>query len=489
MVKYAVFMFKIHQPVRLKPFTAFNLCNYVKYGLEDMYDHFLNRDVFIRASRKCYIPATKIILEEARASGFKATFSVSGVWTEFALRYCRDVVELLRETVDLGCGFIAQTYYHSVSPMLQHLDEMAEQIAMNRELIEEVFNVRPNVADTTEFIYNNDIGLKLWSMSFDAAVTEGAERILTWRSPNYIYSAYNSGLKLLIRNYRLSDDVAFRFSNTLWDQYPLTADKYAYWIAESPGDLVFIAIDYETFGEHQWPETGIMEFLKYLPRKLRERGIETLTPNEAINLLKPIDVIDVPPQYTLSWANAEKDLTAWIGSPLQIKALQLYEYLEPYVKVLGNPYLKYWRYMGISDNFYYISSKYGSSGDVHMYFSPFKRDIDAYTSYTSWLTLLYREVFKKYSEGISKYAWKIYLPEHLSYRFSNTSARSLNELYQILKSYREGEAQHILKGYVQKWIREVFLWNDLASSIDDEVKQNPNKTVESALKVLERFKT
>ncbi|MEM1546843.1 MAG: glycoside hydrolase family 57 protein [Candidatus Methanomethylicia archaeon] len=486
MVKYVAFMFKIHQPVRLKPFTAFNLSNYVKYGLEDMYDHSLNREVFIRASKKCYIPATKIILEEAKTSGFKATFSVSGVWIESALHYCRDVIELLRETVNLGFGFAAQTYYHSISPILQHLDEMAEQIAMNRSLIEEVFNIRPNVTDTTEFIYNNDIGLKLWSMNFNAAVTEGAERILAWRSSNHIYNAYGSGLKLLVRNYRLSDDIAFRFSNRLWDQYPLTADKYAYWIAESPGDLVFIAIDYETFGEHQWPETGIMEFLKYLPRKLREREVETLTLSEAINLLKPVDVIDVPPQYTLSWANAEKDLTAWIGNSLQIKALQLYEYLEPYVKALGNPYLKHWRYMGISDNLYYISSKYGSSGDVHMYFSPFKKDIDAYTSFTSWLILFYREVFRKYSEKISEYAWKIYLPEHLSYRFSNTSARSLNELYQILKSCRE--TQHILKGYIQKWIREVFLWNDLASSIDDEVKQNPNKPVEAALKVLEKFK-
>lgn len=488
MAKYVAFMFKIHQPVRLKPFTAFNLSNYVKYGLEDMYDHPLNRDVFIRASRKCYIPATRIVVEEAGNTGFKATFSVSGVWVEAALRYCRDAIDLLRKAVDAGCCFTAQTYYHNVSPMFQSLDEMAEQIDMNRRMVEDVFNVKPEVADTTEFIYNNDIGLKLWSMGFKAAVTEGAERILKWRSPNYIYQSCSSNLKIFTRNYRLSDDVAFRFSNRLWDQYPLTADKYAYWIAKSPGDLVFIAVDYETFGEHQWPETGIMDFLRYLPRKLRENGVEALTLTEAIDLLRPVDTIDVPPQHTLSWADAEKDLTAWIGSPLQAKALQIYEYLEPYVKAMGNPYLKHWRYMGVSDNFYYISSKHGSSGEVHMYFSPFKRDVDAYTSFTSWLTLFYREVIEKYVEGIAEYAWRVNLPKNLSYKLNNTEARSLNDLYQIIKSHSGEASQHLIDGNIQKWIREVFLWSDLASSIDDEVRRNTDKAAEAALKTLEKFK-
>ncbi|MEM4576461.1 MAG: glycoside hydrolase family 57 protein [Candidatus Nezhaarchaeales archaeon] len=495
MAKSVAFMFELHQPVRLRPYNAKCLLDLISRGIDAAYDEQLNKEVFKRVSLKCYKPALQTILENIKTQNFKVSLGISGIWIEQAVKYCSDLVDLLRKAVDTGnVELIAQTYYHSISPLLSDLEEFKEQVDECVEVISEVFGLGPKAAEATEFIYNNVIGKTLHDMGFKTCVTEGVERLLAWRSPNYVYSAYGCDLKLLLRNYRLSDDVAFRFSNSAWDQYPLTADKYADWILNSAGDVVFVAMDFETFGEHHWPETGILEFLKWLPYELNARRIEVMTVSEASSRYRPVGVYDVPPWSTISWADVEKDVSAWIGSDLQIKALKLYEELGMYAKAVGGEYLRHWRLFGVSDNFYYMSSKKGSSGEVHLYFSPFKKPLDAFASYVSLLTSLYEETLREYMKRIEEYAWKVKTPPALSFRFLWNGmilceARSLGEALESLKRIdREVAELHVARGYLQKWIREVLLWVDLANTIDLAIEKGYGSALEAAIRVLEGSK-
>jgi alpha-amylase len=495
MSRSVVFMFELHQPIRLKPYSALYLSERISRNIDAMYDWQLNEEVFKRATSKCYRPALKILWESIKSCDFKFSLSMSGVWMEQALKYSPDLIDLLRKVVDSGAvELVAQTYYHSISPLLWSLDELREQVEESRRTLWEVFGFRARTAEATEFIYNNDIGRLFWNMGFKASVTEGVERVLAWRSPNYVYSAYGCDLRLLLRNYRLSDDVAFRFSNSLWDQYPLTADKYASWVAMSPGDLVFVAMDFETFGEHYMPESGILDFLRWLPRELRARGIESMTISEAIEKYRPVDVYDVPPWNTISWADLEKDLSPWKGSDLQLKAIELYEELGMYAKAVGGEYLRHWRNMGVSDNFYYMSSKGGPSGEVHLYFSPFKKPLEAYTNYVFSLLALYEEVLKEYLRGVWRYAWKVRTPPKYAFKFvwngrEVCRAHSLAEVLEALKSLNEEVSTiHLVSGHLQKWIREVLLWSDFADSMREAVEKEGSSCLKEIVKVLERSK-
>jgi alpha-amylase len=495
MSRSVVFMFELHQPIRLKPYSALYLSERISRNIDAMYDWQLNEEVFKRATSKCYRPALKILWESIKSCDFKFSLSMSGVWMEQALKYSPDLIDLLRKVVDSGAvELVAQTYYHSISPLLWSLDELREQVEESRRTLWEVFGFRTRTAEATEFIYNNDIGRLFWDMGFKASVTEGVERVLAWRSPNYVYSAYGCDLRLLLRNYRLSDDVAFRFSNSLWDQYPLTADKYASWMAMSPGDLVFVAMDFETFGEHYMPESGILDFLRWLPRELRARGMESMTISEAIEKYRPVDVYDVPPWNTISWADLEKDLSPWKGSDLQLKAIELYEELGMYAKAVGGEYLRHWRNMGVSDNFYYMSSKGGPSGEVHLYFSPFKKPLEAYTNYVFSLLALYEEVLKEYLRGVWRYAWKVRTPPKYAFKFVWNGrevyrAHSLAEVLEALKSLNEEvSAIHLVSGHLQKWIREVLLWSDFADSMREAAEKEGSSCLKEIIKVLERSK-
>jgi len=495
MSRSVVFMFEIHQPIRLKPYSALCLSERISKGIDSIYDWQLNEEVFKRAASKCYRPALQILWENIKNCGFKFSLSMSGVWIEQALKYCPDIIDLLRRIVDSGAvELVAQTYYHSISPLLWSLDELKEQVEESRRALWEIFGFRAKTAEATEFIYNNEIGRLFWGMGFKASVTEGVERILAWRSPNYVYSAYGCDLRLLLRNYRLSDDVAFRFSNSSWDQYPLTADKYASWIATSPGDLVFIAMDFETFGEHHWPESGILEFLRWLPRELRAKGVESTTISEAVERYRPVDVYDVPPWNSISWADLEKDLSPWKSSELQLKALELYEEVGMYAKAVGGEYLRHWRNMGISDNFYYMSSKGGPSGEVHLYFSPFKKPLEAYTSYVLSLLPLYEEVLKEYLRGVRRYAWRVRTPPKYAFKFVWNGreiyrAHSLDEVLEAFRSLGEEVAEaHLTSGHLQRWIREVLLWSDLADSIREAVEKERGSCLKGVIKVLEKSK-
>ncbi|MGC8666276.1 MAG: glycoside hydrolase family 57 protein [Conexivisphaera sp.] len=467
MVRLVAFMFEMHQPRRTRPLSPRALLERMRGGPRAAYDDLLDAQVFRRVSSKCYAPAARI-LSEAASRGFRFSFSPSGVWMEQAREHAREVLSDLRKSVGAGAEPVAQPYYHGISPLLGDLDEMELQISAQADLVESELGARPVAAEATEMLYNDEIGSAMHRAGFELALTEGAERILGWRSPNYLYMS-RAGIPLLMRNYRLSDDVAFRFSNGSWDQYPLTADKYASWIAASPGDVIFIAMDFETFGEHHWRETGILDFLEALPRELESAGVEPVGVSEVARRLSPVDYVDVPPWSTISWADVEKDASAWAGSEEQVRALALYEEVGSYARAVGGELLSHWRYLGISDNFYYMSAKRGPSGVVHEYFSPYKDPLAAYTSYLHSLLSLYADVLRTYSSGIERFAPRLRTPLRLSFvaRTPDGDAiiRGLGDLRRCFSECPSAMVGY-LAGDLQSWVRHVLLWDRLADELD-----------------------
>jgi alpha-amylase len=303
--------------------------------------------------------------------------------------YAPNVLESFQQLADTGCvEFLAETYYHSLS-FLYSPDEFIEQIKAHRNIIQKLFGQKPRIFRNTELIYNNRLPELIGQFGdFDAIITEGADHILGYRSPNFVYRPVNSSrLKLLLKNYRLSDDIAFRFSNRDWNQWPLTADKFAGWVnaVNGCGNVVNLFMDYETFGEHQWESTGIFEFIRHLPHEiLKHPDNDFKTPSEVVASYEAVDVIDVP--HTISWADIERDLSAWRGNPMQENALvELYK-LEQLVKETPDQQIiEDWRKLQTSDHFYYMCTKYFSDGDVHKYFNPYESPYDSYINFMNVL--------------------------------------------------------------------------------------------------------
>jgi alpha-amylase len=327
------FNFEVHQPHRLKKTVDTsnkNLWN--RY-----FDVELNKEIFNRVANKCYIPANRIMLDLIDNYDIKIAYSITGVFLEQAMEFNEEVLDLFKDLVKTGnVELIGETYHHSLSGLFENHAEFREDIENHKKLIKELFNYKTEVFRNTELLYNNKIAETVKDMGFKGIFTEGAERILGWRSPNYVYSAL-CGLNVLLRNYQLSDDIGFRFSCSDWEEYPLTADKYANWLANSQGDCINIYIDYETFGEHQWKETGIFEFLKALPLEIEKYPVlNYATPSEILDKCLPRGSIDVFEFSTVSWADSERDVSAWLGNGMQrlsFKRLKsLKEYLGRHIK-------------------------------------------------------------------------------------------------------------------------------------------------------------
>ncbi|MCX8171375.1 MAG: glycoside hydrolase family 57 protein, partial [Candidatus Bathyarchaeota archaeon] len=314
---------EVHQPLRLNRNFNIELLSRRNVNIKDLYeiyfDEGVNKDIFLRIYRRCYLPASRIILEQidkfrGERNKFKVSFSLSGVFLEQCEMWGPDLLDIFKQMVETGCvEMLCQTYYHSLSS-LNSIDrsEFPEQIKMHRETIREMFNYTPETFENTECISPHAIAERVEKLGFKAIVTEGADRILGWRSPNFVYRANGSSIKVLLRNYRLSDDIGFRFASTQWDQWPLTADKYASWLAHTPGQVIILFLDYETFGEHYWAESGVLEFLRWLPMEVyRWENLRWATPSEVIERYPPCDVIDVPQWKTISWADVGRDTSAW----------------------------------------------------------------------------------------------------------------------------------------------------------------------------------
>lgn len=375
------FYFQVHQPYRLRHYTFFDI------GADAFYeDENANCDILLKVARKCYLPMNALLLSLIRRheGRFKVSFSLSGTALDQFAAYAPELIQSYRELVATGCvELLSETYNHSLA-FLYSPGEFREQVRQHDDRIEELFGVRPTVFRNTELIYNNALARAVEDMGYAAILAEGADHVLGWRSPNYVYRPAGCGrLKLLLKNYRLSDDIAFRFSDRNWPEFPLTAEKFAHWAgtAALSGDLINLFMDYETFGEHQWEASGIFQFMEALPdRLLRLPGFRFVTPSEAAAEHEPVAELDV--HNFMSWADAERDLTAWLGNDMQHDAIETVYRMEERVKARRDDgLLRTWRRLQTSDHFYYMCTKWFADGDVHSYFNPYGSPYDAYINY------------------------------------------------------------------------------------------------------------
>lgn len=379
------FYFQIHQPFRLKNYRFFDIGNDHYY-----YDDFANDDIITRIAHRSYLPANEMLLDMIKENGknFKVAFSISGTALEQLEQYVPEFIDSMKELAATGCvEFLSETYAHSLSS-LEDVDEFVAQVKAHDEKIYQLFGQKPKVFRNTELIYSDDIAAMVASMGFKGAITDGAKHILGWKSPNYLYNAASAPkLKLLLKNSKLSDDISFRFSNTEWASYPLTADKYIDWIASLPQEeqLVNLFMNYETFGELQSQQSGIFDFMKALPRFAAERGVQFWTPSEVIAKLKPVGELTIP--SPISWTDEARDTSAWLGNTLQQEAVKKLYSIGERVRLCQDKRIKLdWNYLQASDHFFYMSTKHSSDGTVHSHYSPYDSPYTAFTNYMNVLS-------------------------------------------------------------------------------------------------------
>ncbi len=376
--------FQVHQPTRLRQYRFFDIGKDSHY-----YDDFTDRTIMRRVAQKCYLPMNKILLDAIKAhkGSFKVTFSITGTALDQFARYAPEVIDSFKALADTGCvEFLAETYYHSLASLASEA-EFRHQVLKHKAAIEQYFGVSPKAFRNTELIYSDAIGYQVYDMGFKTMLTEGARHIMGWRSPDFVYSCdAQPRLKLLLRNYSLSDDIAFRFSDRNWNEWPLTCDKFLSWMKASDGDILNLFMDYETFGEHQSGESGIFEFMKQLPDTvLADGGFSFVTPSTAASKLRAVGPLSVP--EAISWADEERDVSAWLGNELQQDAFnKLYAQTEK-LSILNDATL--WEEFGRlqeSDHLYYMCTKFFSDGEVHSRFNPYDTPYEAFINYMNVLS-------------------------------------------------------------------------------------------------------
>ncbi len=393
-MKTVCLYFQVHQPWRLKKYRFFNM------GKDHNYlDDLLNRSIMQKVARQCYLPMNALLLKliKENKGKFRCSFSITGIAIEQFRAYAPEVLESFRALAETGCvEFLAETYSHSLAALASKEDFTA-QVKLHMAAVKKEFGVKPTAFRNTELIYSDEIGEMVAGMGFRTMLAEGAKHVLGWKSPNYVYAnAIDQKLRLLLRNYKLSDDIAFRFSNQGWDQYPLTADKYVSWLTDenTPGEVLNLFMDYETFGEHQNANTGIFDFMRALPKAALASGrLEFATVSETAKKYQPVAVLHCP--HVMSWADEERDVTAWLGNELQNEAFtKLYAMKEKLAKLKNSDYDYVWNFLQTSDHFYYMATKWLSDGDVHSYFNPYDSSYDAFINYMNVLSDFQIEVEK-----------------------------------------------------------------------------------------------
>lgn len=381
--------FQVHQPFRVRKYSIFDIGNNSNYFDAPDNSKMNNEVVFRKVANKCYLPVNKVLLSLIKKDPrFRISYSFSGVFLEQAEKYMPEVLKSFQELVKTGnVEILDETYHHSLAFIFSK-DEFREQVRKHREKIQKLFGVSPRVFRNTELIYSNEIAHEAEAMGYKGILAEGWDHVLGWRSPNFLYRpAGAKKIVTLLKNYRLSDDVAFRFSEKSWKEWPLDAGKFGKWVSavNGNGHVVNLFMDYETFGEHQWESTGIFEFLRHMPGEILKHPDNNFkTPSEVIEMYQPSGEIDVP--YYLSWADVERDISAWVGNAMQQSALKEIFGLRNAVLETGNEKLiEDWRKMTTSDHFYYMCTKWFSDGDVHKYFNAYETPYDAFISYMNAL--------------------------------------------------------------------------------------------------------
>lgn len=379
--------FQVHQPTRLRLYRFFDIGKDSHY-----YDDFANRTILKRVAQRCYLPMNDLLLKLIKKykGKFKVAFSISGSVLEQFERYSPEVIDSFRELANTGSvEFLCETYYHSLVSLASP-NEFKHQVLKHKEAINHYFGITPTAFRNTELIYSNSIGEQVYDMGFKTLLTEGAKHIMGWKSPDYVYHAETRPkLKLLLRNYKFSDDIAFRFSNKSWNEWPLTCEKYLNWLKASAaegGDVINLFMDYETFGEHQKASSGIFDFMKYLPELIIKDGtFEFATPSECSEKYEAVADLDVP--EPISWADEERDTTAWLGNELQQEAFnKIYGLIEKLSLVNDSQLWNDFGHLQESDHLYYMCTKFFSDGEVHKYFNPYDTPYEAFINYMNVLS-------------------------------------------------------------------------------------------------------
>lgn len=387
-----VFTFEVHQPHRIRRKLFWEGNTFRRLSKQDLFDYYFDkendREIFKRAARKSYFPSNQILLDSIDKhkndrKQVKVSFSISGVFLEQCEMFESDLLETFRQLGKTGrVEFLNQTYYHSIASLYPNIEEFVEQAEMHRQTVKDLLGYTTNIFENTELLYNNAIAKTVEALGYKGIFTEGIERILGEKSPNYVYTPKGSKkIRVLLRNYKLTDDIGFRFSARWWPEWPLTADKYAGWLASTPGQCINIFPDYETFGEHHWPETGIHSFLQHLPDEiLKSDNLDMATPSEAVAKHIPAGEIDVPESRgAVSWADVQRDQTGWLGNVMQWAYYTALRRLEPFIKEADDTeFTKLWRDLQTSDHLYYMFTAGGGPGEVHSYFSPYESPMDAF---------------------------------------------------------------------------------------------------------------
>lgn len=374
----------VHQPFRVRQYTIFDVASDHNYFDAEYEDRTSNERIIHKVAEKSYLPTNRRLLALLRQHPeFRLSMSITGTVIEQLERWAPHVLQSFKDLVDTGrVEIVGETYHHSLA-FFYSRQEFEAQVQMHRDKVREVFGQTPKVFRNTELAYNNDLAYWADKAGYKAVLAEGWDKVLDWRSPNFVYQpTYTQNVKLLLKNYRLSDDIAFRFGDRDWSGWPLTADKFSHWLNNTHDAQVFnLFMDYETFGEHQWHESGIFDFLEHLPKEwLKASGNSFMTVSETADAFDPVDRVDMP--HTVTWADTERDLSAWLGNSMQSSSiLDLYK-LEDAVHATDDLRLiEDWRRLQTSDHFYYMCTKWFNDGDIHAYFSPYENPYDAFIAY------------------------------------------------------------------------------------------------------------
>jgi alpha-amylase len=458
-----VFVFEVHQPYRFRRDFFWENRVFRRLRKKELFDYYFdgvaNREIFERTSRKCYFPSNEILLEQIdkhknEKKQVRVSFSLSGVFLEQCEKFNRDLLESFKQLARTDCvEFLSQTYYHSLASLYPERGEFIEQVEKHQQALRDLVNYTPTVFENTELLYNNAVAKAVEKLGYKGIFTEGVERILHEKSPNYLYSPKDTKrIKILLRNYKLTDDIGFRFSARWWNEWPLSADKYANWLAGTPGNIINIFPDYETFGEHHWPETGIHEFLKHLPSEiLKWWHLHMATPSQVVEKYASVGEIDVPELGgTVSWADLERDASCWLGNTMQWAYYTSIRKLEPFVKEAGDKdFLELWRYMQTSDHLYYMFTAGGSPGEVHSYFSPYNTPTDAFV--TAQAIILDFENRVRLAAIAANEPFLFYSGEGEKY-FTGTLAWSLKGMTEALRKVNKKSVEfHQARGDFEKW--------------------------------------
>lgn len=392
-MKKVCFYFQVHQPFRLKKYRFFNM------GKDHFYfDDFLNRTILERIAETSYLPMNALLSSLISEFGdkVKVAFSISGTAIDQFEMFAPEVLDSFQQLARTGnVEFLAETYSHTLASLTDK-DEFMSQVRRHSDMIKNLFGKTPTAFRNTELIYSDQIGEMVTSLGFNTMLTEGSKNVLGWKSPNYIYSnPVRQRLKLLLRNYRLSDDIAFRFPDRGWNEYPLNSEKMLSWLRNEEGDVVNLFMDYETFGEHIKAENGIFEFMRALLSAIAlDPDLELDTPSNVAENCQSVGLLYVP--HAISWADEERDVTAWLGNDLQKEAFsKLYKLRDKVVQADDADINHMWQVMQQSDHFYYMCTKWFQDGQVHSYFNPFESPYEAFINYMNVLSDFELEIAKK----------------------------------------------------------------------------------------------